>query len=89
MKARRASMLVVSSLVAPAMIWAAVRPYYWAQWLVHNDAVYYFLGDTGWLGRFITDSAEMIYALSPFPLAILGLILGLSVAFTLRMRPKI
>lgn len=89
MNARRASMLLLSSLIAAAMVWAAVRPYYWAQWLVRNDAVYYFLSDTGWLGRFITESAETIFALSPLPLAIMGLLLGISLSFTMRMRPRI
>ncbi len=77
-------MIVLRSFFVAAVVLAAVLPYYAAHWLVHHDAVYYRLGDAGRFGRFITNTAETINVLSPFPFLILGLVVGIALAFTLR-----
>lgn len=84
MTSRRYSVIVLRSLFVAAVVLAAALPYYAARWLIHHDAVYYRLGDTGHLGRFITDTAETINLLSPFPFLVLGLVVGIALAFTLR-----
>jgi hypothetical protein len=84
MTATRHSMIWTRSSLVAGIVIASVLPYYAAHWLVRHDSVYYWLGGTGRFGRFITDTAEMINFVSPFPFLALGLVVGLILAFKLR-----
>ena len=77
-------MILIRSLLIGALTCAAVLPYCAADWLVRHDAIYYRLSSAGRLGRSLTDTAEVINFLSPIPFVILGLVVGITLAFTLR-----
>ena len=82
--AKRHSMNLIRIWFVAACTCAAFLPYHAAHWLVHHDAVYYRLGSAGSFGRFITNTAEMINILSPFPFVIFGVVVGIILVFTLR-----
>ena len=84
MTATRRSRILLRSFFVAGITIAAVSPYYAADWLFHQESLYYWLGGTGRAGRFITNTAETIHILSPFPFAALGLVAGVTLAFTLR-----
>ncbi len=70
-------------LVAAAML-SAWLPYYGGDWLVHHDAIYYKLADSGY--RWLTDPAEMANFIGPIPLLVIGFVLGVILALTLPAR---
>ena len=84
MVSTRQSQIAFRSVFVAVVVIASVFPYGAAHWLVHHDAVYYRLMDAGRFGQFITNTAEMINILTPIPFVMLGLGVGISLAFALR-----
>ena len=77
-------MILLRSVFIAGFTTAAMLPYYAAEWLFRNESLYYWLGGTGRVGQFLTNAADTMHMLSPFPFAALGLFVGVTLAFKLR-----